>query len=66
MKTTARTFFGYLHLPGQGRWYSFEAGPVHALALDYRFEKGTSEQFRFARQDLLATRATWEIVMHVF
>jgi len=53
----------YLHLPERRRWYSFEAGPVHVLALDYREEKPTSEQFRFARQDLLSTRAPWKIVM---
>jgi len=56
-------YLGYFHLPGQGRWYSFELGPVHVLALDFHFEKGSSEQFQFARQDLLSTRAAWKIVV---
>lgn len=55
-------YLHYLHLPGKERWYSYDVGPVHMLALDYRYEKETDEQFKFARQDLLASRAPWKIV----
>jgi predicted phosphodiesterase len=56
-------YFRFLHLPGKERWYSFEVGPVHVLALDYRFQSETNEQFRFASQDLLGARTPWKIVM---
>ena len=55
----------YLHLPGKDRWYSYDLGPVHVIALDYRLERGNDEQFAFARQDLMATKAPWKVVfMH--
>jgi Calcineurin-like phosphoesterase len=55
-------YFNYFHSWGGKRWYSFDAGPVHVLALDFHFEKGGDEQFRFAREDLLASHAPWKIV----
>jgi len=55
----------YLQLPTEQRWYSYDVGPVHVVALDYRLEKGNDEQFAFARQDLLGSKAPWKIVfMH--
>ena len=56
-------YFAFFHLPGNERWYSFDAGPVHVLVLDYQFAQATSEQFAFARDDLMASRAPWKIVL---
>jgi predicted phosphodiesterase len=55
-------YLAYFHLPEQELWYSFDAGPVHVLALDYHFESANTEQFQFARADLLGSRAPWKIV----
>jgi hypothetical protein len=52
----------YLALPGKGRWYSYDIGPVHVVALDFRYDKETDEQFAFARQDLMASKAPWKVV----
>ena len=56
-------YLGYFHLPGKRLWYSFDAGPVHVLVLDFRFEKSSSEQFRFASNDLARASAPWKLVM---
>ncbi len=56
-------YLAYFHLPGNELWYSFDDGPVHVLALDFRSEKASEEQFRFARSDLTQSRAPWKIVM---
>jgi hypothetical protein len=58
----ASNYLRYVHLPGQERWYSYDIGPVHVLALDFHYEKETEEQFAFARKDLLAAQAPWKIV----
>jgi acid phosphatase type 7 len=59
-------YLNYFDLPGNKLWYSFDAGPVHVLALDFRFEKAGHAQFKFARKDLLASRAPWKLVfLHV-
>ncbi len=59
------SYLRYLHLPGKERWYSYDDGPVHVVALDYRLEKGTDEQFAFAKQDLMSSKAPWKVVfMH--
>jgi hypothetical protein len=58
----ASNYLHYVHLPGNERWYSYDVGPVHILALDFHFEKETEEQFAFARNDLLAAKAAWKIV----
>ncbi len=61
-------FLAYFHLPGAERWYSFDDGPVHVLALDYHFEKPGKHaaqfeaQLKFASNDLHASRAPWKIV----
>ena len=55
-------YLAYFHLPGKELWYSFNDGPVHFLALDYHFESSTNEQFQFAQQDLMNSRAPWKIV----
>lgn len=55
-------YLAYMDLPGKKLWYSFDAGPVHVLALDFRSEKGTAEQFQFASRDLLSSHARWKIV----
>lgn len=55
-------YLNYFDLPGNKLWYSFDVGPVHILALDFRSDKRTQQQFEFARQDLLNSRATWKIV----
>jgi predicted phosphodiesterase len=59
-------YLNYFDLPGNKLWYSFDAGPVHVLALDFRFEKAGQAQFKFARKDLLASRAPWKLVfLHI-
>ena len=55
-------YLHFVHLPGKERWYSYDVGPVHVLALDFHFEKDTEEQFAFARKDLLAANAPWKVV----
>jgi len=52
----------YMSLPGQQRWYSYDLGPVHVLALDFHYEKETDAQFAFAKQDLMTSKAPWKIV----
>ncbi len=59
-------YLAYFHLPPPERWYSFDLGPVHVLALDYHFERPSHEQFVFAQRDLQNSRAPWKIVfLHV-
>ena len=59
-------YAAFFDLPGGKLWYSFDAGPAHVVALDFREEKAGSEQFEFAREDLLGSRAPWKIVfLHV-
>lgn len=55
-------YLHYVHLPGNELWYSYDVGPVHVLALDYRHEKERHEQFEFAKNDLMASKAPWKIV----
>jgi acid phosphatase type 7 len=55
-------YLHYLHLPGKDRWYSCDIGPVHVLALDYHLQGATDEQFMFARQDLMNSKAPWKVV----
>jgi hypothetical protein len=57
-----KNYLAYFHMPGTKRWYSFDAGPAHVLALDYHYEKASHEQFKFAREDLLNSRARWKVV----
>jgi predicted phosphodiesterase len=57
-----KNYRSYFPVGGSNRWYSFDAGPVHVLALDYHFESTTNEQFRFAQKDLLESTAPWKIV----
>ncbi|MBK8000544.1 MAG: metallophosphoesterase [Verrucomicrobia bacterium] len=57
-----KNYLAYFPMLGTNRWYSFDAGPVHVLALDYHFEKTTSAQFKFAREDLLKSTAPWKVV----
>src|ERR1051325_5815578 len=58
----ASNYLHYVHLPGNERWYAYDIGPVHLLALDFHFETEAQEQFAFARKDLLASKAPWKIV----
>ncbi len=56
-------YLAYFHLPGKKLWYSLDIGPVHVLALDFRFPQSRSEQFRFASNDLVTAHAPWKIVV---
>ncbi|MBI5380578.1 MAG: metallophosphoesterase family protein [Opitutae bacterium] len=56
-------YAAYFHLPEPERFYSFDAGPVHVLVLDYTRKLATDEQFRFAQEDLARSRAPWKIVL---
>jgi len=57
-----KNYLAYFHMPGKKRWYSFDAGPVHVLALDYHYTKSSDEQFKFACEDLLKSHAPWKVV----
>ncbi len=57
-----KNYLAYFPMKGSNRWYSFDAGPVHVLAIDYHFEKETHEQFKFAKNDLLESKAPWKVV----
>lgn len=56
-------YLRYIHLPAKERFYSYDMGPVHVLALDYHYEKSTDEQFAFAEHDLMSSHAPWKVVM---
>lgn len=56
-------YLNYFDLPGKELWYSFDSGPVHVLALDFRYSKSTDEQYRYAREDLKRSTAPWKIVI---
>ncbi len=56
-------FFNYFGMPYKKSFYSFEAGPVFVLALDYHYQKNSEEQYRFAARSLQSTKAKWKIVM---
>jgi predicted phosphodiesterase len=57
-----KNYLAYFPMKGTNRWYSFDAGPVHVLAIDYHFERDTQEQFKFAKKDLLESKAPWKVV----
>jgi len=52
----------YMRLPGKERYYSYDLGPVHVLALDFHYDKETDAQFAFAEKDLIASTAPWKLV----
>jgi acid phosphatase type 7 len=56
-------YLRYIHLPAKERFYSYDMGPVHVLALDYHYEKSTDEQFAFAEKDIMSSQAPWKVVM---
>ncbi len=60
-------YFRFLSLPGKERWYSFDVGDVHIIALDSNvtFEMG-SDQYQWLMGDLAAHKdARWKfVVMH--
>lgn len=58
-----KNYLAYFPVRGSNRWYSFDAGPVHVLALDYHFEGERHPQYQFARKDLLESKAPWKVVM---
>ena len=57
-----KNYLAYFPIQGTNRWYSFDAGPVHVLALDYHYDKDTDAQFKFAKKDLLESKAPWKVV----
>jgi acid phosphatase type 7 len=56
-------YLAQFRLPETERWYSFDHGPIHVLALDYHFARATNAQFQFAEKDLLQSKAPWKIVL---
>jgi hypothetical protein len=58
-------YFDAFHLPGNERWYSFDYGNVHFVALQVDglvpFASG-SEQFVWLENDLAQTRQPWKVV----
>lgn len=61
-------YFSLLSLPGNKRWYSFDSGPVHFVALDVVFSgyRLGSEQYTWLEQDLKETSRPWKIVYFHF
>lgn len=60
-------YFSLLSLPGNERWYSFDSGPVHFIALDVVFSdyQPGSEQYAWLERDLRDTTLPWKIAyMH--
>lgn len=58
-------YFEALHLPGNERWYSFDYGNVHLVALDLPTDDTylpDAEQFRWLADDLSRTRQPWKMV----
>ena len=56
-------YLNYFDLPGNKLWYSLDPGPVHVLALDFRYPKTDHPQFKFAEADLKKSHAPWKIVI---
>jgi predicted phosphodiesterase len=60
----AALYFDLFHLPGNERWYSFDYGPVHFVALQADNIADLSpegEQMRWLRADLEATDRPWKL-----
>ena len=60
-------YFAYFTLPGNGRYYDFNAGPIHFFALDSDFYEpdgtsSTSRQGRWVQKRLGDSHACWHIV----
>ncbi len=55
-------YLSYFDLPPPERWYSFDLGPVHVLALDFHYPEATHQQFAFAQADLRRSQAPWKVV----
>ncbi len=59
-------YLAQFHMADNELWYSFDAGPVHFLALDFRSEGKDEPQYAFAEKDLMASKAPWKIVfLHI-
>lgn len=58
-----KNYRAYFPMRTTNIWYSFDAGPVHVLALDFYSQRETDQQSKFARQDLLDSKAPWKVVM---
>jgi len=63
-ENNSRYYFMYFALPGGERWYSFDVGPVHCIALDSNMPFGPgSVQYEWLVADLRASRSQpWKIV----
>ncbi|MBI2862062.1 MAG: metallophosphoesterase family protein [Chloroflexi bacterium] len=57
-------YFSLFTLPGNERWYSFDSGPAHLVALDVLFSAfgPGSEQYAWLERDLRETTRPWKIV----
>jgi len=58
-------YFDVFHFPGNERWYSFDYGNLHLVALQMDSQGGfnaNSEQARWLASDLAQTRQPWKIV----
>ncbi|MBI4300461.1 MAG: metallophosphoesterase family protein [Chloroflexi bacterium] len=57
-------YFSLFALPGNERWYSFDSGPAHFVALDVVFSDygPGSEQYAWLERDLRETARPWKIV----
>ena len=56
-------YFSYFALPDNERWYSFDYGNSHFVALDSNSEyKRGSEQYRWLKRDLRKSKSQWKFV----
>lgn len=58
-------YHALLPMPGNGRWYSFDYGNVHFVALDSAAEfDERAEQLAWLDKDLAASKADWKVVFY--
>lgn len=57
-------YFSLFSLPGNERWYSFDSGPAHLVALDVVFSDfgPGSPQYAWLEKDLAETDRPWKVV----
>ncbi len=58
-------YFDLFHLPGNGRWYSFDYGDAHFISLEidaYARFGTTSEQYAWLETDLATNSRPWSFV----
>lgn len=61
----APEYFDLFRLPGNERWYSFDAGPVHFIVLDSNTRyRANEEQKAWLKKDLAESRSPFKIAVY--